>query len=337
MPLIEHSTYRAPFLFHNAHLHTVVPSFFRNAEELQYERERFDTPDGDYLYLDWSRCGKPSRELIIVSHGLCGHTHRHYILSLVQAMNQIGLDAVAWNYRGTGQTDNKLLKLTTNNSSDELDWVTRHAIAIGGYQRIYLIGYSMGGNLTMLYLAREASSLPPEVGGGVIFCGTIDLPASNAKLNTPIGKLYTRHFLRKLGRNLQKKKEQYPDQLDLTPLAELETFAQFDDLYTAPLMGFRNAEDYWQTASACRWLHQLKVPVLLVSPKDDPFLDGLCYPIEEARNSSCLFLEMPDTGGHCGFMPPKGEEWWPARRTREFLFDVLRPFETAGGPLPPTR
>lgn len=337
MPVIEHSTYSAPFLFQNAHLHTVFPSFFRNAEEVQYERERFDTPDGDYLYLDWAKCGKPCKELIIVSHGLCGHSHRHYVLSLIQAMNRIDLDAVTWNYRGTGQTDNKLLKLTTNNSSDELDWVTRHCIATGGYKRVYLIGYSMGGNITMLYLAREAHTLPPEVGGGVIFCGTIDLPASNAKLNTPIGKLYTKHFLRKLERNLQKKKEQYPDQIDLKPLAEVDTFAQFDDLYTAPLMGFRNATDYWETASACSWLHQLQVPVLLVNPKDDPFLDGKCYPIAEAEANPNLYLEMPDNGGHCGFMSPKGEEWWPARRTREFLNAVLRPFNAENVAVSPTR
>ena len=323
MPFIETSSYQAPFFSGNAHFQTVIPSFFRKEEDLQYEREAFEAPDGDCLYLDWAKCGRPTKDLLIISHGLCGHTKRHYVISLIRSFQAIGFDCLAWNFRITGQCPNRLLKMTTSNSTDELDWITRHAIAKGGYRRVLQAGYSMGGNICLLYLSREAERIPSEVAGGVAFCATIDIPVCTELLDSTAGKLYTKYFLKKLMRGLQEKQKQYPDQVDLRTLSEVKTFRDFDDCFTAPLMGFRDAEDYWHQSSACRWLQHLKVPTLLVNPANDPFLGGQCYPVELACKSHALYLEIPKEGGHCGFITSKGHEWWPACRAKEFFKEVV--------------
>ncbi|MFA6930215.1 MAG: alpha/beta fold hydrolase [Lentisphaeria bacterium] len=288
-----------------------------------YQREAFEIPDGDFLFLDWARCGQSTKDLLIVSHGLCGHTQRHYIVSLIRSFQAMGVDCLAWNFRLTGQCPNRLLKMTTSNSTDELDWITRHAIAKGGYHRVFHAGYSMGGNISLLYLSREADHIPVEVAGGVAFCATIDIPVCTRLLDSTAGKVYTKYFLKKLMRGLQEKHKQYPDKIDLASLAQIRNFRDFDDRFTAPLMGFKNAEDYWRKASACSWLKNLKVPTLLVNPENDPFLGGDCYPVELARKSKALYLEIPQEGGHCGFITQKGHEWWPAFRAKEFFREVV--------------
>ncbi|MBP5672085.1 MAG: alpha/beta fold hydrolase [Lentisphaeria bacterium] len=318
MPLIEKSSYHAPFLLGNAHIQTILPSYMRHEDDIAYEREPFNTPDDDVIQLDWSKVG--SDRLLIINHGLCGHTHRHYVLSLVKAFNANGWDCMAWNYRGTSKEQNKQLKFTTNNSTDELGWLVNHAIDKGHYRKIALSGYSMGGNIATLYLSREAERVPPQVIGGAVFCAAIDLHGCTISLDNPFNRIYTKHFLKKLIALARAKHEQFPDKVDLSNIDGIKTFHDYDNRFTAPLVGFKDADDYYTTASASRYLEKLKLPLLMVNPKNDPFLGGDCYPVEFAKKSDKLFLEIPDSGGHCGFITPGRDKlWWPAQRALDFL------------------
>ncbi len=319
MPFIAHSTYQAPPFSGNAHLQTIIPSFFRKESAVAYQRESFEMPDGDFVYLDWACGSSPSSDLVIISHGLCGSTQRHYVLSLVHAFRAMQVDCLAWNFRLTGPSPGRLLKMTTSDSSEELGWITEHAIVKGGYRRVFHVGYSMGGNICLLYLGREARRLPDEVVGGAAFCATIDLPVCSRIMDSSTGKLYTWHFLRKMSRGMLEKHKQFPGQIDLETLARVRSFREFDEHFTAPMMGFKDADDYWRRASASAWLHKLSVPTLLVNPSNDPFLGGDCYPLECARKSRLLYLETPEEGGHCGFIGAKNQEWWPATRSKEFF------------------
>ena len=320
MPVIVHSSYHPPRFLTNSHLQTILPSYIRRGENVEYEREHFTTPDDDVLLLDWSRCGRASDRLLIINHGLCGHSRRHYVLSLVKAFNDIGWDCLAWNYRGTGLSEGVQLQFTTNDSTHELDWVTRHAIAAGGYRKVAFSGYSMGGNLCLLYLGRHAAELPPEIVGAAVFCAAIDLSASSQMFNTAIGRLYARHFLQKLLQMMVRKHEQFPELVDISDLESVTTMDEFDERFTAPLMGYADAEDYWRKASASRWLDKIRLPTLMVNPRNGLFLAGDCYPVKAAEENPHLFLEMPDGGGHCGFITPGlDREWWPAFRAKEFL------------------
>ena len=322
MPYIEQSSYKSPFWpLSCGHVQTIVPSFFRPCEMVDYRREVFHTPDEDEIYLDWAQAGEQqSDSLVIISHGLCGHTQRHYVLSLVKAFNAEGWDALAWNFRGTGGSPGIQMKITTNNSTNELDWIVRHAIA-KGYKRLFFSGYSMGGNLTALYFGREWQTLPPEVCGGAVFCATTDLVSCSDNFETGIGLKYAGHFLKSLAKLVQRKAEMFPCVVDPTGVEEIKSFMEFDNRYTAPICGFKNAMDYYTTASACRHYKKLRVPLLMVEPKNDPFLSGECYPVEEARQNRFLYLEIPKSGGHCGFITLRGT-WWPARRAVEFMKQI---------------
>jgi len=323
MPIIYNSTYRAPcWPLCTGHVQTILPSYFRHETPLTCEREAFATPDGDEILLDWYRSGND--RLAFLSHGLCGHSRRHYIISLVKAFQAAGWDCLAWNFRGTGGSPGHLLKFTTNNSTIELAWLTHHALAKGGYRHIFYSGYSMGGNLTALYFSREWAHLPPEVLGGAIFCATTDLVESNRMFHTAMGERYTRHFLKDMIALIERKAREFPGRLDLSNIQSFRFFEDFDNRFTAPLSGFRNADDYYETASACHHFPKLKVPLLMVAPQNDPFLGGDCYPVEEARRNPNLFLEMPASGGHCGFITLGNHTWWPARRAVEFAMSILQ-------------
>ena len=325
MPLIDPSSYKAPFLLGNAHIQTILPSYLRHEEDIAYDREPFATPDDDTIQLDWSRVG--SDKLLVINHGLCGHTHRHYVLSLVKAFNAAGWDCLAWNYRGTGASDiqYKQLKFTTNNSTDELGWIIDYAIEKYHYNSIALSGYSMGGNLAALYLSREAEHVPPQVIGGAVFCAAIDLHGCTLSLDNPFNRIYTKHFLKKLIDLARAKHEQFPDKVDLSNIDEIKTFHDYDNRYTAPLIGFKDADDYYTTASASRYLEKLKLPLLMVNPKNDPFLGGDCYPVEFAKKSPYLYLEIPESGGHCGFITTGRDKlWWPAQRALDFLTPLVK-------------
>ena len=318
MPLIEQSSYKAPpFPLCCSHVQTILPSYLRHVSiPKHWEREVFHTPDDDELLLDWSRVG--SDRLLVISHGLCGSSTRHYVLSLVHAFNQAGWDCLAWNFRGTGGSPGKKLKFTTHNSTEELDWVTRHALAVGYYRKVAFSGFSMGGNLSALYLTREADRLPPEVCGGAVFCAVTDIRASNLTFLHGMGRLYVKSFLKDLVAMLKRKSADFPGELEVDGFEKFTTFEEFDDHFTAPYLGLSGREDFYRLASSCHYFPRLTVPLLMVAPKNDPFLAGECYPVEEARRNPNLFLEMPVSGGHCGFITLHGE-WWPARRAVEFL------------------
>ena len=323
MPVLA-STYRPPrFSIKNRHWQTIIPSFARvEALPSNIAREEFHTPDGGVILLDWAKVN--SRKLLILSHGLCGSSRRHYILSLVKVFNREGWDCLAWNFRGTGPSPVSNFKYTTQNSTYELSWITQHALEQGHYEKVAYSGYSMGGNLSALYLSREASQLSPQVCGAALFCSTIDLVESNLALHTFMGRRYTAHFLKPLIEQIKRNAAQNPGVVNLDGLEKIHTFEAFDRRFTAPLNGFKDDADYYTTASAYRHFSKLKVPVLLVAPRNDPFLAGECYPVDEARRNSCLFLEMPRYGGHCGFPTAKGEDWWPAQRALSFLEDCSR-------------
>ncbi len=328
MPLIEHSSYKSPpFPLCCSHIQTILPSYLRH-ETIpdNWEREQFHTPDDDILLLDWARVG--SDKLLIISHGLCGSSRRHYVLSLVRAFNKAGWDCLAWNFRGTGGSPGTKLKYTTQNSTEELDWLTRYAIATHGYRHIAFSGYSMGGNLAALYLAREADTLPPEVCGGAVFCATTDILTSNKTFHTGMGKRYAKHFLKDMVAMIKRKAAEFPGQLNTDGIEKFTTFEEFDDRFTAPYLGLKDHEDYYRTASACHFFPRLKVPLLMVAPKNDPFLAGDCFPVEEAKRNPNLFLEMPASGGHCGFITLGKEDWWPARRAVEFLSQIVKSHHT---------
>jgi predicted alpha/beta-fold hydrolase len=318
MPLIPGSTYQAPFLFSNGCLQTVYPSLARRLDAGLYQRERIDTPDDDFLDLDWSRIG--SRKLVIVSHGLEGNTHRPYMVGMARMMNRTGWDALAWNYRACSGEINRQLRMYHNGCIDDLDCVVQHALKNGAYDIVALIGFSLGGNLTMMYLGSMGGKLDRRIQRSVVFSVPCDLKAGALELAKPKNRLYMKQFLVSLHEKIKKKMAQMPDKINDDNYDRIKSFKEFDDRYTAPINGFKDAEDYWAKCSSDQFIPEIRIPTLLVNAQDDPFLAGGCYPVHKAENSGYVYLEMPRSGGHVGFVQFNGDKsYWSENRAVEFL------------------
>lgn len=318
MPIIENSTYQPPRFLTNGHLSTIYPSLFRKVTGVTYQRERMETPDDDFLDLDWSRIG--SGKIGIVSHGLEGDTNRGYMLGMVKALNAHGWDALAWNYRSCSGEPNRLLRSYHSGATDDLHIVAKHVIGQNCYREIALIGFSLGGNITLKYLGENGQTVDPLIKKGVAFSVPCDLARSSVELAKFSNIIYMRRFLQSLHEKVKRKKALMPDKIDDTDFHKIKDFRGFDDRYTAPFNGFRDAEDYWQQCSSRQFIPNISVPTLLVSARNDPFLSPECFPVEEAKNNPNFYIEIPAAGGHVGFTQFNGDGlFWSEKRALQFL------------------
>lgn len=318
MPVVEASSYRPPWWLRNAHVQTIWPSFARRIGGLNWQRERLELTDGDFLDLDWSRTH--SRRLVIISHGLEGNSRRAYVAGMAWAFNRLGWDALAWNFRGCSGETNRLCRSYHSGATDDLAAVLAHATRRDPYDAVAVVGFSLGGNLTLKFLG-ELGAIPGLVCGGAAFSVPCDLKAAALRMAEPACAFYMRRFLREMGNKMRAKARQYPGRVNLAPLEGMKNFRQFDDAYTGPMHGFRDAEDYWSRCSAKQFLPAVRVPTLIVSALDDPFLAPDCFPFTEATASQWVTLEAPAHGGHVGFVSA-GPNYWSERRATDFLTDT---------------
>lgn len=320
MPLLASSTYKAPWLLRNGHLMSIWAPLFRSVKDVTYEREELELQDGDFLLLDW--CRTQSRRLVIVSHGLEGHSRRPYVLGMARTFSQVGWDVLAWNFRGCGGQVNRLPRFTTNASIGDLEAVVAHALKTGGYETIFLVGFSMGGNLTLMYLGSGKRDLPDALSGAAVFSVPTDLASAAEQLARPANRIYMRRFLRLMKEKLARLQGQHPELISLDGYEQIRDFRGFDDRYTAPLHGFRDARHYWEQGSSRSRLRHITVPTLCVNAADDPFLPKPCYPEAEASASAEFHLEIPRHGGHCGFVTLGCGAYWSERRALVFAQEM---------------
>lgn len=318
MPMIRESSYRSPFWLPGGHAQTMFPALFRRVTQITQLTERLELPDGDFLDLEWA--GQGSKRLAILSHGLEADMKSGYIQGMAAALVRHGWDVLAWNFRGCGGEPNRLLRMYHSGATEDLHAVVDHALKCHPADSIDLIGFSLGGNLTLKYLGERPSELPHQIRRTVVFSVPCDLACSSRQLATLSNRIYMERFLVAMRSKIRAKKRMFPDQLDLTGLEQIHTFQEFDDRYTAPIHGFRDANDYWQQNSARQFLPSIRLPTLLVNSLNDPFLGPSCYPYDEAAASDCFHFESPATGGHVGFTTfGNGGEYWSETRALEFL------------------
>lgn len=318
MPLIDISSYRAPTWLPGGHLQTIHPALFRRVARVTTRAERLELPDGDFLNLEWADQGRS--RLAILSHGLEADAGTAYMQGMAAALVRRGWDVLAWNFRGCGKEPNRLLRMYHSGATEDLHAVVRHAVETHPAESIDLIGFSLGGNLTLKYLGESSTDLPRRLHRAVVFSVPCDLACSSRQLSLPSNRLYMERFLRAMRAKVRVKNRMFPGHLDLTGLDRIRTFQEFDDRFTAPIHGFRDAADYWERNSSRQFLPRIAVPTLLVNAVNDPFLGPGCYPREEAETSACFHFESPETGGHVGF-PGGGDNggYWSETRAAEFL------------------
>jgi len=318
VPVVKESTFTPPRIFANAHVQTIVPTLFRKVGGVAYQRQRIDTPDGDFLDLDWSCSHRQA--LGIILHGLEGDSTRSYMMGMVRALNRSGWDALAVNFRGCSGEPNKQLRMYHSGDTEDLNAVVQAVFKETPYAAIALIGFSLGGNVILKYLGERGRDLHHSIKTAVTISVPCDLKACSRRLEEFGNRLYLKRFLKLLHQKISAKARLFPESISDKDYATITTLKDFDDRYTAPIHGFLSADDYYAKSSSSQFLPSIAVPTLLINAADDPFLSDSCYPRQQATESTNLFLEVPKHGGHCGFMSRRSDgEYWSESRTISFL------------------
>lgn len=311
MPVLI-STFSPPFFLRNGHTQTILGAILPRRTVGVCEKERLELPDGDFVDLDWLRNGHS--RVAILSHGLEGNSKNSDIRGLAAALNAAGWDALAWNFRGCSGEENRLARFY--HSGETLDLAAVIAHAAERCTDLALVGFSLGGNMTLKYLGEGPAH--PSIRAAVAVSAPIDLASSARALDRHRGnRIYLGRFMKSLTAKVEAKAIRFPAEIDPTGIRTVRSFAEFDDRYTARIHGFRDAEDYWRQSSARQYLPGIRVPTLLLNALDDPFLTPESFPLPEAEKNPRLFLESPAHGGHLGFVNARG--FWIEHRIPEFL------------------
>jgi hypothetical protein len=322
MPVIP-SSYRPPLGFGPGHGHrqTWASALLRQLPPWTTRRERIATPDHDFLDLDWSP-PTSERRLVVITHGLEGNSRVGYVQGMARAFVKRGWQVLAWNCRSCSGEPNQRLHFYHSGASGDLRTVVRHVLDQNRFSEIALVGFSLGGNITLKFLGEEGETVDPRIAAGVAISVPCDLGAASTRLDSLENQMYRRAFLRSLKAKFEAKAKRYPGhpELDVSDWKGLRSFREFEDRYMAPLHGFDSAEDYWARSSCRGFLDRIRIPALILNALDDPFLADGCYPIQEAVTHPHVYLEMPEAGGHAGFVTfGRRGEYWSETRAAEWV------------------
>jgi predicted alpha/beta-fold hydrolase len=312
--------YRAPWWLPGGHLQTIYARMLARSYSVSYRRERWKTPDSDFIDLDWVDHPEGGK-LIVLFHGLEGYSQSHYALSLMATVAGAGWRGVVPHFRGCSGEANRLLRSYHSGDSDEIDWILRRIKTKNPQSKIYVVGISIGGNMLLKWLGEHGQAASRTVERAVAVSTPLDLVAAAGELDFGIKRiLYASYFLRTLRPRALAKIVVHNLAIDPGAIRASVTFRQFDDLFTAPVHGFRNAADYWRRCSSKPWLRTIEVPTLVLNAQNDPFLPASALPSNEEVSDSVI-LEFPRSGGHVGFVAgkfPGRLDWLPERILRFF-------------------
>jgi predicted alpha/beta-fold hydrolase len=318
------STYHPPWWLPGGNLQTIYARSLGRNYSVRYRRERWETPDDDFIDLDWlNNSPRDGDQLLVLFHGLEGCSASHYVLSLMVMASHRGWLGVVPHFRGCSGEMNRLVRSYHSGDSREIDWILRRMKSVIPCARICVVGVSLGGNMLLKWLGEEGPGARAVVERAVAVSAPLDLVAAARQLDFGIKRvLYTRFFLGFMRPRALAKIAVHTLPIDPDAVRSSSTFRQFDDLFTAPVHGFRDAVDYWTQSSSKPWLRRIEVPTLLINARNDPFLPEGVLP---HRNdvSDTVVLDFPRDGGHVGFVSgrfPGNLDWLPER-----IFTFLTP------------
>lgn len=315
MPYLRHSTYKkAPLLQFNGDLQSILPAY-RKVTGVHYERERITTSDNDFLDLDW--IDSKSRKLVLLTHGLEGDSSRPYMLGTAKMFAKNGWDVLSWNCRSCSGEMNRTFRLYNHGEIGDIETVLNYALQKKNYEEVVLIGYSMGGNVSLKF---AAVSQHPSVKKVVAFSSPLEMRTSTAILDNPSRYIYKAYFKKGILPKVKIKAQQFPNLLNMAEVERAKTWEEQQNLFFVKINGYKSIDDFYEKGSALNFIPQLKIPVLIVQAQNDPMLTPECSPIQLAENHKFIHLETPLQGGHCGFMLPNDREHtWAEYRAWDFV------------------
>lgn len=318
MPLYTNSSFKPPFYIRNNHLQTIFPALLRKVNGVKYERQRLELPDGDFIDLDWSTVN--SDKLVIALHGLEGSAQRPYIKAPIRYFNLNGWDGMGINFRGCSGEPNRKLNSYHSGETNDLRFVLDTILNEGKYQEIALIGFSLGANVILKYLGEQNDNISDKIKKAVTFSVPCDLVTASVELAKWNNSVYMKKFMDTLKFKVKEKEHLVTKEINLKQVYKSRTFEDFDNAFTAPVHGFEDALDYWTKSSSNQYLCKIKIPYLIINASDDSFLSKECYPFDEAQKNPLCYLEVPERGGHVGFVSPdENGFYWSEKRAFDFI------------------
>lgn len=325
--------FRAAWWCLGPNMQTLTGAFIRPAEKLNFTRQRWETPDGDFLDID-RMGGPPGAPLLLVLHGLEGSSDSKHVLGILGEARSLGWQGVALNFRSCSGEPNRAKRSYHGGETSDVRWVIRRLIEEDPARPMVCAGYSLGGNILLKYLGEEGAALPAQIKGAVAISAPFDLKASAMMLEKSFHGIYNRRLVKSMKMKAREKLKRFPDLVDPEKLQAARTLEQFDNLVTAPVHGFRDADEYWAAASSAQFLSGIRRPTLLISAKDDPFLPESCLPVKAVSGNRFLSADFPDRGGHVGFVAgawPLRPFAWAERKAAVFLRGRLEPKDQPAG------
>ena len=321
MPLVHLKTKISPYWLPNGHFQSIYPALFRQINGIKYFREKIVTPDDDFLNLDWSYAeSEGPKPLVILSHGLEGNTTRQYITGMVKLLNRHGFDCLAWNFRSCGGEMNQTARFYHSGATEDLDAVVQYAFG-KGYSDVRLMGFSLGGNLTLKYLGESGAGIDKRITGSIVFSVPMDLKACSLSIIEPRNQIYMRRFLNTLKPKVVEKARFFPEKISLDDHQLVRTLYDFDDIYTAKLHGFKGADHYYAECSSKFFVEKITIPTTIVNAENDPIVPFESLPLDILRSHPNVTLLATKDGGHCGFRPARltDEFYWSEKYALQFL------------------
>ena len=287
-----------------------------------YERERVETPDGDFLDLDWAPDPGAEAPIVLVLHGLEGSSSRRYVRNVCRELFARGVRAVALNFRGCSGESNRRARFYHSGESGDPRFVLELLRRRYPHRRMGALGFSLGGNVLLKLLGEDPAAATELLQGAVAVSVPYDLAAGSRLLErSRMGRLYTAYFMRMLKEKVRLKREILSPVLDLDAVLRSRTLWEFDEVATAPLNGFEGAAQYYAESSSLGFLGAIEVPTLLIHAEDDPFLPSEAIPRTEASKNPNLHLALHRGGGHVAFLEgtPLRPAFWGDEEGARFL------------------
>jgi len=307
---IQSTDYRAPLWLPGGNLQTLYPVLLAPRPNVQWQRTRWDTPDGDFIDLDWTTArSEPGAPLIALFHGLEGSSDSHYARALMHDAVRRGWRGVVVHFRGCSGEPNRLPRAYHSGDSGEIDWILRRLREEHGNAPLHAAGVSLGGNALLKWLGEQNGAARSIVHRAAAVSAPVDLMAAGDALELGFNRMvYAGNFLATMKRKALAQLKRHPGLFDAGRVRAARTLREFDDAYTAPLHGFAGVDDYWTRASSKPYLKRIAVPTLMINARNDPFLPGAALPVVDELADAVTAL-FPDDGGHVGF--PGTAAWMP--------------------------
>ncbi len=303
--------YQAPAWLPGGQTQTIWPALFSRrgfGPAPRYARQRWDTPDGDFVDVDFAvnvhnhaEQGSESSPLLVLFHGLEGSSRSHYAEAFADWAAQYGLGYVVPHFRGCSGEINRAPRAYHSGDFEEIGWILQRMRQQHPLRKIVAVGVSLGGNALLRWVQEMGEAASKVVSAVASVCSPLDLTAAGHAIGSGFNRqVYTRMFLRTMKPKALERLALHPKLFDRDQLMASRDLYEFDNLFTAPLHGFKNTDDYWSRASAKPHLQQVRIPALLLNARNDRFVPASSLP-QLHQVSSSVTLWQPQHGGHVGF------------------------------------